>query len=92
MIISNLQHIESVTETKIQGGGWHRPKPKPKQPIWGYKISPGGYDYPSPCNAAGAEAGAQAFGSSTITYTTTDTLAIQGQFSSSFSSSFAEAS
>jgi hypothetical protein len=91
--ISDLQHIESATETEVQGGrGWHRPKPpKPNPPTWGYYEVPCDSVSTSTYNAAGAEAAAQAFGSSTITSTTTDTLAVQGQFSGSFSSSFAEA-
>jgi hypothetical protein len=78
MIISDLQHIESVTETAVQGGcrrcdDWRPP---------GVKRNP--------YNTAEAEAEAQAFGTNTITSTTTDTLVIQGQFSGSGSSSFAE--
>jgi hypothetical protein len=75
MIISDLQHIESATETEINGGcGWC-----------------GSYN-PRPYNVASADAGAQAFGTNTRTSTATDTLVIQGQFSGSRSSSFAEAS
>jgi hypothetical protein len=73
MIISDLQHIESATETEVKGG-------------WG------GFYYPRPYNVASAEAGAEAFGTNTRTSTTTDTLVVQGQFSGSRSSSFAEAS
>jgi hypothetical protein len=51
----------------------------------------GGYYY-RPYNVASADAGAQAFGKNTRTSTVTDTLVIQGQFSGSRSSSFAEAS
>jgi hypothetical protein len=75
MIISDLQHIESATETEINGGcGWC-----------------GGYQ-PRPYNAAGANASADAFGRNTKAYTNTDTLVIEGQYSGSRSSSFAEAS
>jgi hypothetical protein len=87
--ISDLQHIESATETKVQGGRW-RPGPKPPRP--GFFTHPGSSVYTSSYNAAGAESAVQAFGSSTETSTTTDTLAIQGEFSGSPSSSFAEAS
>ncbi|MGL5836807.1 MAG: hypothetical protein ACRC1Z_26790 [Waterburya sp.] len=52
----------------------------------------GGYYYQRPYNVASADASAQAFGTNTRTATTTDTLVIQGQFSGSRSSSFAEAS
>jgi hypothetical protein len=91
VIISNLQYIESVTETGVQGGRWSPRPPKPQAPKPAYFDPTFGFD-PSTYNAAGAEAASQAFGSSTITSTTTDTLAIQGQFSGSYSSSFAEAS
>lgn len=86
MIISDLQHIESATETEVQGGckRWWCPYGSASVD----PISFGSLSY----NAAEAEAGAQAFGTNTITSTTTDTLAIQGQLSGSSSSSFAEAS
>jgi hypothetical protein len=75
MIISDLQHIESATETEINGGsGW----------CCTYQ--------PRPYNVAGANAGAQAFGTNTKTYTNTDSVVVQGQYSGSRSSSFAEAS
>lgn len=77
MIISNLQHIESATETSVQGGC---------KKCW--KPFGGGKCY---YNAAGGKSEAQAFGTDTVTSTTTDTLAIQGQFSGSDSGSFAEA-
>jgi hypothetical protein len=87
MIISDLQHIESATETEVNGGfaagGCYQPS---------YPSHCGGSYYPRPYNVASAEAGAQAFGSNTRTSTSTDTLVIQGQFSGSRSSSFAEAS
>jgi hypothetical protein len=51
----------------------------------------GGYK-PRPYNVASADASAQAFGTNTKAYTNTDTLVIEGQFSGSRSSSFAEAS
>jgi hypothetical protein len=78
VIILDLQHIKSATETEVQGGCWRCWRPR------GGKS--GGH------NVARAEAGAQAFGNNTITSTTTDTLAIQGQFSGSSSNSFAAAS
>lgn len=78
MIISDLQHIESATETRVQGGRGGGCKP------------PGGHR--RVLNTARAEAGAEAFGSNTETSTTTDTLVVQEQFSGSSSSSIAEAS
>jgi hypothetical protein len=45
-----------------------------------------------PYNVAAADSSAQAFGTNTRTATNTETLVIQGQFSGSRSSSFAEAS
>jgi hypothetical protein len=97
VVISDLQHIKSATETGVQGGGWKRRWRRGgnvKPPGGHYSIEaptsivvPG---YPCPYNEAGSEAGAQAFGSSTITSTTTDTLVVEGQFSGSDSSSFAE--
>lgn len=78
VIISDLQYIESVTETEVQGGC----RSCGRGPTGGRK----------PCNTAIAEAGAKAFGTFTTTSTTADTLVIQGQFSGSGSSSLAEAS
>jgi hypothetical protein len=79
MIILDLQHIESATETRVQGGRGGGCKP------------PGG-GWRKYCNTARAEAGSEAFGSNTETSTTTDTLVVQEQFSGSISSSIAEAS
>jgi hypothetical protein len=83
MIISDLQHIESATEIEVNGGfaagGC-------------YPSYCGGTYNPRPYNVANADAGAQAFGTNTRTGTFTDSLVIQGQFSGSRSSSFAEAS
>lgn len=85
MIISELQHIESATETDIQGGmaacGCY--------PSRGTGTS----YYPRPYNnVARANASAQAFGTNTRTSTFTYTLVIPGQLSISYSSCFAEAS
>jgi hypothetical protein len=87
MIISDLQHIESATEANVNGGfaagGCCPPS---------YPSHCGSSYYPRPYNVASADASAQAFGTNTRTSTNTDTLVIQGQFSGSRSSSFAEAS
>jgi hypothetical protein len=83
MIISDLQHIESASEIEVNGGcGYCPPDPCKPKPMC-YKPS---------YNVAGADASAQAFGTNTKAYTNTDTLVIEGQFSGSRSSSFAEAS
>jgi hypothetical protein len=76
MIISDLQHIESATEIEVNGGHG-----------WC-----GSFCNPRPYNVAGADASAQAFGTNTNSYTNTDTLVIQGQYSGSRSSSYASAS
>lgn len=97
MIISDLQHIESATETKVQGGcccddgivyanGFRQGQSKANSNDFGVPA------FPSPYNVASAGAGAQAFGTNTWTSTTTNTLVAQGQFSGSSSSSFAAAS
>jgi hypothetical protein len=86
MVISDLQHIESATKTEVQGGCRRWWCPSGNMIFRPSSIDPLSY------NVAGAEAGAQAFGTNTITSTTTDTLAIQEQFSGSDSGSFAEAS
>jgi hypothetical protein len=86
MIISDLQHIESATEIEVNGGhGYCCPPPVHCEP------APVCYK-PRPYNVASADAGAQAFGTNTKTSTNTDTLVIEGQYSGSRSSSFAEAS
>jgi hypothetical protein len=86
MIISDLQHIESATEIEVNGGtGWGCCYPS-------YPSHCDGSYKPRPYNVASADASAQAFGTNTRTFTNTDTLAIQGQFSGSRSGSFAEAS
>jgi hypothetical protein len=82
MILSDLQHIESATEIEVNGGMAACCYPS----NWC-----GGYQ-PRPYNVASADASAQAFGTNTKAYTNTDTLVIEGQFSGSRSSSFAEAS
>jgi hypothetical protein len=84
MIISDLQHIESATEIEVNGG--HAYCCPPSYPDYCGSWSP------RPYNVASADSSAQAFGTNTRTSTTTDTLVIQGQFSGSRSSSFAEAS
>jgi hypothetical protein len=82
MIISDLQHIESATEIEVNGGMASCCYPS----NWC-----GGYN-PRPYNVASADASAQAFGTNTNSYTNTDTLVIQGQYSGSRSSSYASAS
>jgi hypothetical protein len=81
MIISDLQHIESATKTKVQGGimpgGCYQPFPVPCKPSY---------------NVASANAGAEAFGINTKSATSTGTTVIQGKYSGSGSSSFSEAS
>jgi hypothetical protein len=73
VIISDLQHIESATETEVQGGC-----KKCWRPSGGQKPKPPAISCDPPYyNTAVAEAGAQAFGTNTITSTTTDTLVIQ---------------
>ncbi|MFM2314042.1 MAG: hypothetical protein RLZZ04_3318 [Cyanobacteriota bacterium] len=87
MLISDLQHIESASEIEVNGGCGYCPPPveecKPKPICPPYK--------PSYYNVASANAGAEAFGSNTKTYTSTGTKVIQGQYSGSGSSSFSEA-
>jgi hypothetical protein len=90
VIISDLQHIESATENEVEGGTVIAipfvPPGQQRREIPGVPV------FPRPYNVSSANAGAQAFGTNTATFTTTDTLVIQGQFSGSSSSSFAEAS
>jgi hypothetical protein len=63
VIISNLQHIKSTTETEVQGGGRH-----------GWR----------PCyHSYTANAFGTFVGTDTETFTSTDPLIIEGQFSDS---------
>lgn len=90
MIISDLQHIESATETEVRGGcdcGYGE-----VAEFRSGRALPNIIGQTLPSNVASADASAQAFGTNTSTSTTTNTLVIQGQFSGSNSSSFAAAS
>jgi hypothetical protein len=89
VIISDLQYVESATENDVQGGN-HRPNGNSANRATAVGL-PDVFGSLSLYNEARAEAVAQAFGTNTRTFTTTDTLVIQGQFSGSSSSSFAEA-
>jgi hypothetical protein len=90
MIISDLQHIESASEVEVNGGSDFHILPYPYYPPSHCEPKPPVCYKPS-YNVAGADAGAQAFGTNTKTATSTGTTVIQGQYSGSGSSSFSEA-
>jgi hypothetical protein len=89
MIISDLHHIESATETEVIGGGCCYDPCEPVDPC--KPVDPcNPIAKKRPYNVAGANAGAEAFGTNTKAYTSTGTLVIEGQYSGSGSSSFSE--
>jgi hypothetical protein len=79
MIISDLQYIESATETEVRGGTYYC------EPVYCKPVC-----YKPAYNVASATAGAEAFGKNTKAETSTGTKVISGQYSGSGSSSKSE--
>lgn len=84
MIISDLQHIESATETEVKGGTYYC-EPVYCKPVYCKPVC-----YKPAYNVASADASAEAYGKNTKAETSTGTLVISGQYSGSGSSSKSE--
>jgi hypothetical protein len=85
MIISDLQYIESATEAEVEGGSTYYKSSVYIKPVYHKPI------YYNPAyNLAVAEAGGQAYGKNTKTYTSTNALVIEGNYSGSGSKSVSE--
>ncbi len=91
MIISDLEHLEVVTEgTSIVGGAGKNEHGKVKKVVKVIKLVIEKPEPKKPVNVAKADAEANAIGENTFTQTKTEANVIQGEGSSSLSKSFAK--